>query len=90
MAYYFSQGRHLLELGSAQLGLSRLSTGRGPVCHRVQFCLMLYLLLFKKGKKEREHEKKEKKERKGRSSQGAFSLGGYVLVAVPWKDFPGC
>jgi hypothetical protein len=34
--------------GGAQVGFPCF---RGPVCHRIQFCLMLYLLLFEKGKK---------------------------------------
>jgi hypothetical protein len=46
MACCFSQDRHSLGLGSAWRGISRLSTGWGPGCHRVQFYLMLYLVLF--------------------------------------------
>jgi hypothetical protein len=40
----FSQGRHLLGLGSI----------RGPVCHRIQFCFMLYLSIFAKKRKKME------------------------------------
>jgi hypothetical protein len=43
----------LTGLGSAQWGIGRLSTGRSPVYPRFQFCLMLYLLLFEKRRKEK-------------------------------------
>jgi hypothetical protein len=44
----FSQSRYSVGLGAAHWGIGRLPWDRGPVCHRVWFCLMLYLLLYAK------------------------------------------
>jgi hypothetical protein len=65
--------RHLLGLGSTQWDLSRLPCIRGPVYHRVLFCLMLYHLLFKK---------KERKKEKGEMARKIFPQGRHTLLAV--------
>jgi hypothetical protein len=50
MAGDFSQGKWLLRLDSAQQGIVGFPWVRVPVCHRIQFCLVLYLLIFEKKK----------------------------------------
>jgi hypothetical protein len=73
MACSFSQGTHWywVQAGGVQIGFQ---WAKGPVCHRVQFYLMLYLLLF--GKKKKREEKKRNK------WPGAFSQGRHTLLAA--------